>query len=173
MLRNQIFFDLIESVFSLSEKKVGALIVIPGKNSVNPFIAGGTRLDALISQELIESIFMSKGPLHDGAIVLEGGKIKRAGVVLPLTEKEDLPAYYGTRHRAALGLSEVCDALVIVVSEERGSVSIAIGGEIFQIYDKKDLDLILNSHLGDTAKNKLSKDYVSYTFAALICFFYY
>ena len=162
--------DLIESVFSLSEKKVGALIVIPGKNSVNPFVSGGTKIDSLIRQELIESIFMSKGPLHDGALILEDGKIKKAGVVLPLSEKEDLPAYYGTRHRAALGLSEVCDALVILVSEERGTVSIAIGGEIFQIYDKKDLHLILNSHLGDTAKNKSNKDYISYSFAATICF---
>jgi len=164
-------YDVIGSVFSLSEKKVGALIVIPGKNSVNPFISGGVKIDSLISKELIESIFMSKGPLHDGAIVLEDGKIQKAGVILPLSEREDLPPYYGTRHRAALGLSEVCDALVILVSEERGSVSIAIGGEIFQIYDNKDLDLILNSHLGDIVKNKSKKGYISYSFAAIMCFF--
>ncbi|GAB6162174.1 diadenylate cyclase CdaA [Desulfothermus naphthae] len=164
-------YDVIGSVFSLSEKKVGALIVIPGKNSVNPFISGGVKIDSLISKELIESIFMSKGPLHDGAIVLEDGKIQKAGVILPLSEREDLPPYYGTRHRAALGLSEVCDALVILVSEERGSVSIAISGEIFQIYDNKDLDLILNSHLGDRVKNKSKKGYISYSFAAIMCFF--
>ncbi len=168
-INKSIFQDIIDAVFYLSEKKVGAIIVIPGKNNVEPFISGGIQIDSKINRELIESIFMSRGPLHDGALILHNDKIKKAGAILPLSKKEDIPIYYGTRHRAALGLSEVCDALIIVVSEETGGVSIAIGGEIFPIDDKKDLKLILDSHLGEITKKETGKEYLSYYTGALIC----
>ncbi len=162
--------DIIDAVFSLSRKRIGALIVIPGKYSVSPFVTGGTNINSLISEELLETIFMSKGPLHDGAVLVDKNRITRAGVVLPLSEEEELPSYYGTRHRAALGLSEVCDALVIVVSEERGEVSIAHEREIFPIQDKKDLKLLLDSHLGNIAKEKIDKQYLRFGIASILCF---
>jgi uncharacterized protein (TIGR00159 family) len=164
--------DIIDAVFSLSEKKVGALVVIPGRHSVGPFVSGGVKLESLISQELIETLFMSRGPLHDGAILIEQNRIKRAGVVLPLSlsEKVDLPSFYGMRHRAALSLSEVCDALIIVVSEERGTISIAHGMEIFPIHDKKDLKLILDSHYGSVEERKINRQYLRFSIAAIMCF---
>lgn len=164
-----IYNPIIDAVFNLAKKKVGALIVIPGQNNVTPFITNGIKIDSPVSIEMLETIFMSKGSLHDGAVIVEGNKISRAGALLPLSERQDIPYYFGTRHRAALGLSEVCDALIIVVSEERGVVSVAHVSEIFPVIDKKDLSFLLDSHLGEIRGEATKKGYLNYGLVAALC----
>ena len=113
----------------MAKTKTGALIVIARKVNLLPFIEQGERIDALISASLIKNIFFKNSPLHDGAMVIADDRIAAARCVLPSTERE-VPMEFGMRHRAALGASEITDALVIVVSEERGTISIARKGHI-------------------------------------------
>ncbi len=162
--------EIIESAFSLAKERVGAIIVLPGRHSVDSFVHGGVEIDSSLSQEVIESLFKSRGPLHDGAIVVMKDRIKRAGAILPLSERRDIPSYYGTRHRAALGLSEVCDALILVISEERGEVSLAHGGEIFPVGSKEELKFLLESHLGGIEQDKVNREYVRFGVAGVFCF---
>ncbi|HKL83284.1 MAG TPA: DNA integrity scanning protein DisA nucleotide-binding domain protein, partial [Desulfobacter sp.] len=109
-----------DAVVKLARSKIGALIVIPLKTGVDSIIASGTDINASLSREMLVNIFWPGSPLHDGAAVIQGAKITRAGTILPLSQNQHLASKYGTRHRAALGLTEQSDALVIVVSEERG-----------------------------------------------------
>jgi uncharacterized protein (TIGR00159 family) len=113
-----------QAAFHLAAGRVGALIVIVRRNAVAELVSGGIILEAAVSPEILESIFQKTSPVHDGAVIVRGDRIVRAAAVLPLTERERVPSYYGTRHRAAMGLSERCDALVVVVSEERGEVTL-------------------------------------------------
>ncbi|HHT90515.1 MAG: diadenylate cyclase CdaA [Bacillota bacterium] len=125
-------FDLeaiIRAVGRLSAKRIGALIVLQRQEGLHEFLETGVKLDALISTELVLNIFEPKSPLHDGAIILSGGRIVSAGSVLPLTDSP-LSGGLGTRHRAAVGMSEQTDAVVIVVSEETGTISLAVGGHL-------------------------------------------
>jgi diadenylate cyclase len=126
----QLYRELKEASEILSKKKIGALIVIEREINLKSFIDTGTKLDAETSSELLISIFNTKSPLHDGAIIIREGRIAAAGCVLPLSQKEDMDKRYGMRHRAAMGISEETDALTIIVSEERKSISLAIGGKI-------------------------------------------
>ncbi|HVN05040.1 MAG TPA: diadenylate cyclase [Bryobacteraceae bacterium] len=112
------------AAFHMASAYVGALIVIVRQNSVNEIVTDGINLDASVSSEVLEAIFQKTSPVHDGAVVIRGDRIVRAAAVLPLTERDRVPSYYGTRHRAAMGLSERCDALIVVVSEERGEVTL-------------------------------------------------
>lgn len=122
---------LAQSVFKLSERKIGALIALEHEDRLGEFAAKGVHLDALFSSELLETIFATTTPLHDGAIIIKEAKIVAAAVILPLAEdSSQLTKSMGTRHRAALGLSQLTDAVVIVISEESGKVSIARGGII-------------------------------------------
>ncbi len=116
-----------EAAFSMAAERVGALIIIARKDSLREMVSGGTSLGAEISAPILTAIFRKDSPLHDGALLVEAGRISRAGVVLPLTQREDVPFQYGTRHRAAMGMAERCDALVVVVSEERGEVTLMQG----------------------------------------------
>lgn len=120
----QVYRSLAEAAFRMGARRVGALMVLPRKNSIAEIVKGGIRYGAEASRPVIESVFDKNSPLHDGAAIVEGKTISQVGVVLPLTDRESVPAEYGTRHRAAMGLAERCDALVIVVSEERGTVSL-------------------------------------------------
>lgn len=122
---------LTDACRDMSETKTGALIVIARMVDLTPVIEKGERIDALISTALLKSIFFKNSPLHDGAVVLINGRIKAAKCVLPSTERE-VPLEYGMRHRAALGMSEATDALVVIVSEEKGTISIARKGHIRQ-----------------------------------------
>lgn len=124
---------LINAVFSLAGKKIGALLVFPQRQNVDEFIRKGVELRAVFSQALLDSIFTPQSPLHDGAVILENGRITKAACFLPLTHKENLPLKYGARHRAAIGLTEKSDALVMVISEERGEVSVSEGGKLVPI----------------------------------------
>jgi uncharacterized protein (TIGR00159 family) len=111
-----------QSAFRLAAVSVGALMVVVRRDAVTELVSGGIILEATVSPEILEAIFQKTSPVHDGAVIVRGDRIVRAAAVLPLTDRERVPSYYGTRHRAAMGLSERCDALVVVVSEERGEV---------------------------------------------------
>lgn len=118
------------AVFELARLRVGALIVLTRRNPIGGLVSKGVKIDAEVSRELLEATFLKDSPIHDGAIVIERNRIVAAGVVLPLTEREDIRADFGTRHRAAIGLAERCDAAVLVVSEERGEVVLIDGGRV-------------------------------------------
>lgn len=122
---------LAESIFSLAAKRCGALLVFERHELLEPLMSSpGTVVNAEVSPELLETLFTPPTPLHDGALYIRNGKIYRAGCILPLSENPDLPSYYGTRHRAALGMTEHSDALAVVVSEERGAVSVSVQGTL-------------------------------------------
>ena len=150
--------EIIEAVKYLTKTKTGALMVFQKGMNTGVYNDVGTKLDALISTELILTIFHPNTPLHDGAMVIENNKIHSAGVLLPLTEDPKLSWRYGTRHRAAIGMSEVSDAACLVVSEETGDVSICMDG-ILKKYDdlttlKTDLESILGIKTKDLAEHK-------------------
>ena len=140
--------EIIEAVKYLTKTKTGALIVFKKAMSSMVYSEVGTELNAKVSTELILTIFHPNTPLHDGAMVIEGDKIQSAGVLLPLTEDPKLSWKYGTRHRAALGMSEVSDAACLVVSEETGDVSICMDGLLKKYEDLTTLKSDLESILG-------------------------
>ncbi|MCZ2147958.1 MAG: diadenylate cyclase, partial [Bryobacterales bacterium] len=111
------------AVLTLAKTRIGALIVVVGNNSIEELCGGGVGLDARVSEDLLVALFQKDSPLHDGAVVIDQEHIQRAGALLPLSQRTDLPPFYGTRHRAAIGLADRSDARVIVVSEERGEVT--------------------------------------------------
>jgi diadenylate cyclase len=139
---------IVDSVKTLSRRRIGALIVFPAKENLEDVLQGGIPLKGLISEEMITSIFWSDNPVHDGAVIIEGDRIAKVGVILPLSYKSDLPSRYGTRHRAALGLAETTDALVVVVSEETGKVVVAQHSNMINIHDSASLTKILKEHMG-------------------------
>lgn len=120
--------SILKAVLQFSQEKTGALIVIKKKSNLDMYAETGDVLNAETSSRLITSIFNKTSPLHDGAVIVENDKVKAARVILPVTEKLDLPPEYGLRHRAGLGISEVTDSLVIIVSEENGQISISENG---------------------------------------------
>jgi diadenylate cyclase len=122
--------ELGEAVQHLAEHKMGALILVEREESLEQHIVTGTALDAKLSDRLLVSIFERHNPLHDGAVIIRAGRVHSAGNILPISENTKLPGELGTRHRAAIGLSERCDALVVVISEERGEASIVFNGRI-------------------------------------------
>ena len=130
----------------LSEQKRGMLCVLE-RSSLREIIDGGTKLNADISSGLIVSIFGSDTPLHDGAIVLQSGKIVAAGCFLPLSERQDIKKSFGTRHRAALGLAEKTDAVTLIVSEETGALSLAYDSKLFYDLDTRTISKMLEQLL--------------------------
>jgi len=134
------------AVFQMSEKKVGAIIVFKQKDDLKDLIRGSIQLDGEISEPLLLSIFQKSSSIHDGAILINEGRIKTVAGYLPMTERENLPNHYGSRHRACLGLSEKSDAFVIVVSEETGEVSVVQYGKIKKIRDIKSLYSVIQEH---------------------------
>ena len=137
-----------ESAFNLAKRRIGALIVLPGKEDLEEFVQQGIPWDGKVSTEMIGSIFWPNNPVHDGAAIIVENRVSEVGVILPLSHRKDLPSVYGTRHRAAAGLSETTDAMVIVVSEERGAITITRGVDVFTIDGKKQLVKALREHLG-------------------------
>lgn len=132
---------------ALANKSIGALIVIEREEGLREFIEGGVELDATLSCDLLVNIFTPGAPLHDGAVIIREEKIAAAACFLPLTRQSDLPGELGTRHRAALGLSDQTDAVIVVVSEERGWVSAAYRGKIEQNLGSRELRNYLYKHL--------------------------
>jgi len=121
---------LAEACYNMSFTKTGALIVIARKSDLKFFIATGEMLDSGMSSRMLENIFFKNSPLHDGAVIIQENRIVAARCVLPVTEKENFPAHFGMRHRAAVGVTENTDAMAIAVSEQTGAVSLTIHGEI-------------------------------------------
>ena len=140
--------EVVKAVSKLAEKKVGALIVFEREISLKDYLEGAVLLDAKVSEELLISIFNPKSPLHDGAVIISGGKIVAAGVVLPLSTNPDIAKDLGTRHRAGIGITEVSDAVAIIVSEERGEISLAVGGKISRDITPATLRKMLSQLLG-------------------------
>ena len=138
--------SLVDACVSMAKSKTGALIVIAGNSELNDQINSGERLNAKISSSLIRTIFFKNTPLHDGAIIIKGNRISAAGCILPLTQKE-LDKMLGLRHRAAVGITETTDALTIVVSEERGTISVAKDGEIRRRVSREVLISILADNI--------------------------
>jgi len=145
--------EIVSASFMLSERKIGAIIVIERSVSLKPYTETGITLDSRISQELLSTIFMPNTPLHDGAVIVRIDRIIVAGCLLPLSDNPKISRSLGTRHRAAIGLTEQTDAIVIVVSEETGSVSIAINGRLTRDLDREGLSRVLNN-LCRPSKNK-------------------
>lgn len=140
---NRVVDELIKAAKSLSATKTGALMVIERKMGLNDVADTGIKTDARITSELLLNVFIVNTPLHDGASIIRGNRLYSAGCLLPLTEKQGLSKELGTRHRAAIGLSEQCDALILVVSEETGTISIAENGKLTRHLDSDSLALIL------------------------------
>ncbi len=124
------FYPIINACKQMSRDRMGAIIVLGKSSELRFFSSTGDEMDAEVSQRLIESIFFKNSPLHDGAIIIVNNRIKAARCVLPVTEKSDLPAHLGMRHRAAIGVTEHSDCIAIIVSEETGSISYAKEGQI-------------------------------------------
>ena len=152
--------EIIEAVKYLTKTKTGALIVFQKEMGTGVYSDVGTRIDALISAELILTIFHPNTPLHDGAMVVENNKIHSAGVLLPLTEDPKLSWKYGTRHRAAVGITEISDALVIVVSEETGIISLAEAGKLTRNLTGDELKALLLKKLDRTKNASMIKNIV-------------
>ncbi len=138
---------IVKACSNMSKNKTGAIMVIARNTDLKFYASTGDIMDAEVSKRLIESIFFKNSPMHDGAIIISNNKIKAARCVLPVTDNPDLPAQYGMRHRAALGISEQSDAIVIIVSEETGAISIAKDGELVANLLPEELDRILTKEL--------------------------
>jgi diadenylate cyclase len=150
----EIINAIVEASFSLSKKKVGALIAIERENRLEHYIESGIEIDAKVNAELLITIFMPNTPLHDGGIILAGDRVLAAGCLFPLTQNPKVLKTLGTRHRAALGLSEETDAIVVVVSEETGGVSVAIGGRLTHDLDREALERVLSNLCKPDKKNR-------------------
>lgn len=142
-----IIAPIVQACREMSAHKTGALIVIGRQSDLRLIIEGGIAIDAKISTPLLENIFFKNAPLHDGAVVIEGDRIVAAKCILPVTQS-DVPKSYGTRHRAAIGMSEISDAIILVVSEETGGISIAHGGTIHRDIAPDQLANLLQRHFG-------------------------
>jgi len=133
--KSQIVEDVVRAAQALAQRRVGALIVLERETGLLDQVEGGTALDAEVSKDLLVSLFQPHSPLHDGAVLIQRGRIARAGGILPLTPRSDLPEGLGTRHRAAIGITDETDAVVVVVSEETATISVVAGGEILRGLD--------------------------------------
>ncbi len=135
---------IVSACESMAMTNTGALIVISRKNELKPYIETGELINASISKQLLENIFFKNSPLHDGAVIISGNRIRAARCVLPVSEKTDFPPFVGLRHRAAAGIAEESDAIAIVISEQRGEISIAENGVLkFNIKSQKLKDVLI------------------------------
>lgn len=145
--REKVLHEVIPATTEMARKRTGSLIVIARSTSLRNHVDSGTTLDAEVGRRLLQTIFVPKSPLHDGAVVIEDNRIMLAGCVLPLSSSQELPAHYGLRHRAALGLVERTDAVVVITSEETGQIALAVDGGIKSNLSIEELRLELNSAL--------------------------
>jgi len=146
--------EIIKASVALSNRKIGALIVIEKDTNLKDFIEMGTQLDAKVSRELLLSIFHPTSPIHDGAVIIRGNRVVAAGCFLPLTLSAEISKSLGTRHRAGIGLTEETDAVVIIVSEETGSINTAMGGDLTKNVDTASLRNFLTENFVKPQENK-------------------
>jgi diadenylate cyclase len=144
--------EIAEAAENMCRNKIGALIAIEKFDSLSSYVEKAVYLDSYISAELVEAIFTPNNPLHDGGLIIQHGRITAAGCFFPLTQNTDLSRVFGTRHRAALGLSEEADALIIVVSEERQDISLVYRGRLYKDLSRQDLITEIRKNI------KLKKD---------------
>jgi len=148
----QVVEEIVRAAGALSQRRHGALIVLERESNLGDLIEAGVPVDAALSKELLASIFHPSSPMHDGAVVLQEGRVASAGCILPLTLRTDLPEGLGTRHRAAVGITEETDALVVVVSEETANISVVLGGEMLRGLEAPQLRVVLRDVLGGERK---------------------
>ncbi|MFO7813227.1 MAG: diadenylate cyclase CdaA [Pelovirga sp.] len=153
---SQLIEELVKACVALANRKIGALIVVERETGIKDILEAGTVLDAKISSDLIRAIFMPTSPIHDGALVVQQGRVSLAGCFLPLTQGSNLSTELGTRHRAAIGLTELADAIAIVVSEETGKISVAVNGGMTRNLDATSLKKVLGRLL-EPRKSKSKK----------------
>lgn len=147
--------EIVDAVASLSRQKIGALIIFERKTGLDDIADTGTRLDSYISSSLLINIFIPNTPLHDGAVIVKGDRIKAAACFLPLSDSNNISKELGTRHRAGIGVTERSDSLALIVSEENGSISIAENGEISRYLDIETLENILTSLYSNSMEDTL------------------
>ena len=138
----------------MSKERVGALIVFARETPMDEFFKSGTLIDGQVSDQLLRNIFFPKAALHDGAMIIRDGRVAAAGCVLPLSDSHRLSADLGTRHRAGVGMSEVSDAVVVIVSEETGTISVAVGGMLKRHLAPQTLERLLHNELCPTEEEK-------------------
>ncbi len=147
-LEERIVERIVRACAFMSERQIGALIVIERNQDLEPLLEGCVTIDAVVSVELLITLFDPLTPLHDGAVVIRGDRIAYASCVLPLSKSSEIPRKYGTRHRAGLGISEESDAIAVIVSEETGEISVAVGGRFHRNLDQELLKSLLLKELG-------------------------
>ena len=155
--------EVVRASQGLAQRRVGALIVLERETGLEDQIEAGTALDSNVSKELLISLFVPYSPLHDGAAVIQRGRISHAGCILPLTLRDDLPEGVGTRHRAAVGITEETDAVVIVVSEETASISVVMGGDMVRGLDAARLRVALRDAMSGAMELQASDDSATVT----------
>lgn len=152
----EVIRETVEACEAMSKERVGALIVFERENSLEQVSSTGTKVDAAVSQELIRNIFFPKASLHDGGMIINNCRIESAGCLLPLTENRNLSTDLGTRHRAGVGVSETADCVVVIVSEETGTISVAINGMLKRYLSNETLRRLLTQELiGDEKKSSV------------------
>ena len=156
-LKHNTITAICEAASELSREYTGALIVIERSTPLGEIIKTGTVINADVNVSLLKNIFFNKAPLHDGAVIIRGGRICAAGCFLPMSTNDDIIKDLGTRHRSAIGMSENSDAIIIVVSEETGTISLAIDGQLRRNYDYNTLKTELSNLLRDDDAEKKSK----------------
>jgi DNA integrity scanning protein DisA with diadenylate cyclase activity len=162
------------SVYEMAKRRIGSLLVFPGKDVLEELVQSGVPWKGALSKEMVLSIFWPDNPVHDGAAIIQGDRIVEVGTVLPLSRRSDLPSSYGTRHRAALGLAEKTDALIILVSEESGMVVSVKGNQIKEINNNIELEKILRANTGISSdyKGLRERDKLSLVLAAMAIFMF-
>ncbi|MEI6454969.1 MAG: diadenylate cyclase CdaA [bacterium] len=138
---------IVKACQKMAESRTGALIVIARQHELKPYVETGQSVNAKVSEVLLETIFFKNSPLHDGAVIIVGDQIRAARCILPISNKPDIPALYGLRHRAAAGITEKTDAIAIIVSEQRGKISYSAGGNITAGITPSELSTILENLL--------------------------
>ena len=151
---SEIISEITSACFLLSRKKIGALIAIERETRLENYIESGIEIDAKVNSELLMTIFTPNTPLHDGGIVISGDRITATGCLFPLTQNPKVSSNLGTRHRAALGISEETDAIVVIVSEETGGVSVAIAGRLTHDLDREAMERVLSNLYRPDKKGK-------------------
>jgi diadenylate cyclase len=134
--RDDVLEEVTQAAVDLAEKKVGGLIVLEREVGLNEYMEIGTRLDARVSRELVESVFQPHSPIHDGALVIQKGRVTAVRCLLPLSTNPNLKSSWGTRHRAALGVTEETDAIAVVISEQEGTAALVVGGSVTENIDR-------------------------------------
>jgi diadenylate cyclase len=158
---NSMVSNLVNAVISLSREKIGALIVIERETGLNEIIQTGVKIDGQISSGLLINVFIPNTPLHDGAVIIRRDRLMAAGCFLPLSETKSISKELGTRHRAAIGIAEQSDAIVVIVSEETGTISVAMNGKLTRHLDANGLTTVIrNGFMTEQAKPLLKKRWI-------------